>query len=138
MKHIKFLKILFHIVAPLFLGIVIYVFWRGIIFFDIEPILNSNPPDWIKYNLQDGLWLYALLSAIIIIWEEKFSLDLIIWLFLALLLTILSELMQAYNFIPGTFDFYDLIAYFFATIISILNINYKTNLSITFSKILKK
>lgn len=138
MKQIKFLKFLFHIVSPLFLGIMIYVLWRGIILFDIEPIFKSNPPYWIKYNLQDGLWLYALLSAIIIIWEEKFSFYLIIWLFLALLLTILSELMQAYNFIPGTFDLYDLIAYFFAAIISILNINYKTNLSITLSKILKK
>ncbi len=136
-KHIKFLKFLFHIVSPLFFGIIIYVFWRGIILFDIEPILKSSPPDWIKYNLQDGLWLYALLSAIIIIWEKKISSYLIVWIFFVLLLTFLSEIMQAYNFIQGTFDFYDMIAYFLAAIISILKIKNKINFSITLSKIKK-
>jgi len=68
-------------------------------------------PNSIKYNLPDGLWFYALLSTISIVWKEYSSVYFVRWIFLSIVLTYLSEILQAFYIIPGTFDWYDLLAY---------------------------
>lgn len=115
------LKFFLHVLLPVISGTLVYILWRGINLINIDALLNSNPPDWFKYSLPDGLWLYALLSAIIFIWKRKFSRQLFRWLLLAISLSFFSEVLQAYKVIPGTFDPNDLIAYSIATIFSFLN-----------------
>lgn len=142
-QHRLYYKIFLHIFIPLFFGTTIYAFWRGIHFIDptqkVFPFFNSSiPPDWIKYNLPDGLWLYALLSAIIFIWRENFSGHFIAWLLIAIIITFFSEVLQAYNFILGTFDWKDLLAYSIATTFCFFNFQHvKKQLLFTF-KIIKQ
>ena len=119
---VKKLRIFFHIVIPIFCGITIYALWRGIYFIDptqkIFPFAYwHNRTNWLLYNLPDGLWFYALLSAIAFIWKDSYSIFFIMWLFVASTLTFLSEFLQLFHFIPGTFDNYDLLAYSIAILI---------------------
>ena len=118
--------IILHIFVPLFMGILIYFFWRNLnllipfqenlIRFEIV-----NAPNWVKYNLPDGLWLYALLSSITIIWGGYPSIQLILWLFSTIILSYISEAFQAIHFIQGTFDWKDCFAYFLALIFFLYN-----------------
>ena len=113
-------KIFLHIFVPIFCGTTIYVFWRGLHLIDPEekvfPLFSViNIPDWIKYNLPDGLWFYALLTVLLYIWENNFSECFVIWLFLAIILSYISEVLQKYHFLSGTFDFKDLLAYTIAS-----------------------
>jgi hypothetical protein len=118
-------QILLHIVAPIFLGTTIYGLFRGLHFIDPTekyfPIYYAKLPDWLQYNLPDGLWFYALLSALSIIWQDNSSRQFFLWLLLAIMLSYLTEIFQALHFIPGTFDWNDLLAYSIATIIYIFN-----------------
>ena len=105
-----------HIMLPLFLGIIIYAFWRG--FYLIDParkifplICNVQPPNWVKYNLPDGLWMYSFLSTFFIIWRDHLSKHFIAWILLAIILSFFLEILQAKHIVPGTFDWYDLLAY---------------------------
>lgn len=104
-----------HILLPVFMGAVVYAFWRGIPLLDsgktMFPLFSANhAPDWINYNLPDGLWCYAFLSTLSLIWEGP-SISRFLWLGLAIAIAFSSEVLQAYNFIHGTFDWGDLIAY---------------------------
>jgi hypothetical protein len=124
-KQGRYLRIILHIIAPILFGTSIYALYRGLNFIDpqqkIFPLLHFyQPPDWIKYNLPDGLWLYALSSMLLFIWKENFSVNFMAWLFFVIIAAFLSEFLQAYNIIPGTFDFKDLLAYFFALFFFIL------------------
>lgn len=121
----NYIKILLHILLPVMSGIMIYALWRGIPMIDssreILPVLSAKyAPDWIIYNLPDGLWCYAFLSAIFLIWKAP-SASHFLWLGLAIGVALLSEVLQAYNFIHGTFDWNDLIAYTVAVAIFCLN-----------------
>ncbi len=116
------LSIFFHIVIPILCGVIIYALWRGIYFIDptqkIFPLAYlNNRPNWLLYNLPDGLWFYALLSAIAFIWKPDNSIFLLIWLFGASAMAFLSEFLQLFYCIPGTFDYYDLLAYSIALLI---------------------
>jgi hypothetical protein len=121
-------RIFIHSFAPILIGITIYAFWRGLHFIDptekIFPLFSAtNIPKWIKYNLPDGLWLYALLSVLLLIWEEKISRHFVAWLLLAIIFSFLTEALQAYHLIPGTFDWNDLLAYLIAVTFCFLNFN---------------
>lgn len=114
-KQKLFIKILLHTIVPLLLGMSIYISWRSIYFIDASgyyyPMFSSlHIPNWIKFNLSDGLWFYALLSAIFIIWKENFSGNFIKWLIFAIIVSYLSEFFQAYGIFPGTFDWKDLLS----------------------------
>ncbi|MEZ4942164.1 MAG: hypothetical protein R3D58_14900 [Saprospiraceae bacterium] len=108
--------LLFNVILPIKLGISIYALFRGLYFIDPKEIVfpiypNVNSINWIKYNLVDGLWLYALLSALAIIWKGSKSRFIFIWMALAISVSLISEVLQARHVIPGTFDWNDLIAY---------------------------
>lgn len=124
-KHL--IRIIFlHIILPILIGISIYAFFRGIPLIDrhnnLFPLINSvSVPNWLKYNLPDGLWFYAFLFSIFLIWKEKLSIHFVFWLLLVIIMACFSEILQAYNLIPGTFDWYDLLAYFIAISVFLLN-----------------
>jgi hypothetical protein len=111
-----YIKFCLQIILPILIGIMVYVFWRGISFVDpyqkVFPIFHyTKTPDWVKYNLPDGLWLYAFLSTLFIIWRQQISKHFVAWILLAIILSFFLEILQAWHIIPGTFDWYDLLAY---------------------------
>lgn len=119
-----------HVVFPLITGILIYALLRHIYLIDpsgeyFPMIYYPHCPDWIKYNVPDGLWLYAFLSMLSSIWNRTFSLSFIIWCIAAILSSYLSEFAQIVYLLPGTFDWKDIIAYTISTIIFLL-INYNS------------
>jgi len=119
-------RIILHIGAPIILGVIVYAMWRGIYLIDPAqnyfPILDSpHPPGWVKYNLPDGLWFYALLTSLYFIWGKTYSRHFVSWLLLSIVMSLLLEVSQSYRFIQGTFDWNDLLAYVIAAIIFFIN-----------------
>lgn len=121
----NYFKILVHVIIPVFLGSVIYGLFRGIHFIDpaenIFPFYTVGIPGFIEYNLPDGLWLYALVSAVTLIWKEHISTQFICWMLLTIVLSYLTEIFQGLHFIQGTFDWYDLLSYSIALIFYAFN-----------------
>lgn len=95
---------------PLLLGGIIYYFSRpnSIYFLNwTNKILNFEPPkfnfpNWITYNLPDGLWVFALTNLLLIIWNYKINRQTISWISIPLILGVGLE------FSYGTFDLLDL------------------------------
>lgn len=132
-------RFIIHCLFPILTGILIYTQLRGFYFVNLKQnqlsfLMSLNEANWIKYNLPDGLWFYAFLSALSIVWKEYSSNYFVIWLLLSISLTYLSEVLQAFHIIQGTFDWYDLLAYSIALLTFYL-INFKQinkQLSLTF------
>lgn len=122
----KKLKILYHVVVPLSIGIMVYTLFRGVYFGDpgksVFPIFNIHHlPQWIKYNLPDGLWFYSLISSITLVWDDFSSRNFKIWLISAVILVFLSEVSQNFDLVEGTFDPSDIYAYMIAIVVYIRN-----------------
>ena len=130
-----------HVLFPIFIGIIIYLFFRGVEghlvewmntlgFIDINSIrLKTLPvieklPVWFKYNLSDALWMYSLSSCVFLLFEKKIKETGSVKFFLIPLIGIIFELLQKIEFVPGTFDYSDMISYFIAYILSILAFKY--------------
>lgn len=116
MNHIRFIFV--RIALPVVFGIGIYILFRGVYLIDpyerFFPVLSFRPPDWFIYNLPDGLWLYALLHTLNLVWHEYGSIEWFIWLGIAVLLAISAEFFQEIQLISGTFDWRDIGAYIIA------------------------
>lgn len=68
-------------------------------------------PNFVKYSLPDGLWLFAYFLVIKTIYGTEMSRAAIISYSALPLVAIGSEILQMFNLIPGVFDIYDLICY---------------------------
>jgi len=126
------IKFCLQIILPILIGILVYVFWRGIFLVDpdqnVFPLFHdANAPNWIKYNLPDGLWMYAFLSTFFIIWRQQISKHFVAWILLAIILSFILEIFQAWLIIPGTFDWYDILSYALSVFIFVIpKLNTKT------------
>ena len=127
------IKVFFRVIFPVFLGILIYVFFRIPNYRILKQlnidgteqlIKNYNLPDWFVYNLPDALWLIGFGSLIFIIWEYEFKKLNIIWFFIPLICAFTLEIAQYYSILDGTFDFMDLLFYLFG-FITIIIVNIK-------------
>ena len=104
-KYQQIIEILINIVAPITFGTMIYVLCRDFFFkrlkiYNFLHIDISEMPKWIVYNLPDGLWFYALLSTINIIWKENTSKYFVKWLLLAIVLhQFINSLSERFCFI---------------------------------------
>ncbi len=115
-------KIILHVIFPLFLGGIIYTVFRNetlILHSWLDQVgLNSmidqlrvqigatNLPEWVLYNLPDGLWAYSMVSAFLILWSGR-NVNKV--LFVCSVLFFASyEALQAFNIISGTADVLDL------------------------------
>jgi hypothetical protein len=139
LKQRYYFRMFLHIGSPILCGSTIYALWRSIYLIDpaqtLFPLLDpSRVPQWVKYNLPDGLWFYALLSSLIFIWREIFSRHFLAWLLLAIIMSFFLEISQAYHLIPGTFDWNDLLAYLIAATLCFLNFNKQLSSTIKRSK----
>lgn len=72
---------------------------------------ESNVYGWVIYNMPAGLWLFAYLLIIEAIWGKDKNFLCMCYLYILPILAIVSELMQYFGFLPGTFDYLDLLSY---------------------------
>ncbi len=113
-------------ILPLFLGIMIYALFRntsGLIVSEYwglhsENKANFSIPNFIKYNLPDGLWLFAFTNAIIFIWKSELNRQSIIWICSIPIIAFSTEILQAKKLFIGTYDAMDLAVYSIASFLS--------------------
>lgn len=79
-------------------------------------IFNDNLPEWMFYSFPDGLWVYSLTSALLIIWRGKRNL----WLLIPIVSGPGIEILQFLQLFPGTFDPLDLLLMCLGIILSLL------------------
>ncbi len=144
MKRITY--IILFVILPICLGGSIYIIFRvkSLKMFswflqlnlsnEIELVRNhfSNYylPHWILYNLPDFLWVFSFTSILLIIWNYTISRANFIYIFVPMLIGILSELGQFFSMVSGTFDKIDLLFYLFGGLTSIkmiAKLNLKNN-----------
>lgn len=120
--------------VALLLSVLIYVLFRSrsLLLYQwlgIQGYINNfnfyaKLPALIKYSLPDALWAFSFLSLIGYCCEY-FRQPLNLY-YSAIGMISLSEILQI-SVIPGTFDPYDLLAYFISTFLSYLLIKSQTN-----------
>lgn len=130
-------KTTIHVILPLVIGGIIYIAFRSLSlrlfywldFIGIETIVSfvRNSiypikfylPSWVYYSLPDGLWVYSYSSALIILWGDQYM-NMKFWLIVTFLLSILIEIGQAFNLLPGTFDVIDILFCIIASSLSVI------------------
>ena len=70
-------------------------------------------PNWVKFSLPDGLWLFSFISLILITWKNEINSSNLFWLIGLPIIALLSEIGQSISIIPGTFDWIDIAMYLF-------------------------
>ena len=70
---------------------------------------ETTIPNYILFNYPDGVWIYSFVSLMLILWKKIKSNFKYFWYFIAPILGIFAEIGQYINWVPGTFDFFDLI-----------------------------
>jgi len=134
--------VIIHVFFPLIVGCLIYIFFRSIsirffYWFEIVGIksfvlsirniiypFKNELPTWIYFSLPDGLWVYSLSSALIILWREQFKFGKY-WLMIPLLFGAFFEFGQKMKIFPGTYDIIDFTFSIIALILSIITLKPK-------------
>lgn len=114
-------KLFLLVLLPLILGICIYEIARPestIVLPRTGVTKILKLPSWVIYNVPDGLWLFSFLNCLYIIWYKSSIRTKMIWIMSVFLLALLTEVLQKFHFIPGTFDINDILAYSLALILS--------------------
>jgi hypothetical protein len=121
-------KYFFHGFIPLILGCLLYIIGRPIANLNIGSYMGLHNtafriklPIWLSYNAPDGLWLYSFLMCLILIWQSDRKPESFVWFFSLITATFLSELLQKFSIIHGSFDIYDMLAYLIALLLCTLN-----------------
>ena len=68
-------------------------------------------PDWTIYSAPNGLWVFSFSMFMLSVWGYNLSSLAISWVLILLGISIVSEMMQFFRIIPGTFDPVDIAAY---------------------------
>lgn len=75
----------------------------------ISVIQYFKLPKIIIYSLPDGLWTFALINLILIIWKYSINRYSFVWLLTAVFISLIFELAQLASYVKGTFDYNDLL-----------------------------
>lgn len=134
MNQKRGLALVFSLIC-LFFGLLIYANLRGenlilhsimknLGLFEILQIPASwldsyDFPDWLIFALPDGLWMLSLVLVIGAIWHFKWNKTAIFWYSTALSFGLLYELFQNTQFVPGTFNWTDMVFIFIGGIVPI-------------------
>lgn len=97
MKRIYLVDTLINVIAPLLGGVLLYY---------LKPVITMRA--LISGQLADGLWAYAFMSSILIIWDRRVTL---LWMLMVVLTASVFEWMQYKQWVPGTADMLDFAAY---------------------------
>jgi hypothetical protein len=115
-------KWLSHVLIPMGMGIIIYLFFRDkdvlILHEHIPNLPNYNfkgLSNFCRYNLPDGLWLYASCMAMSIIWQQRINKHSLFWIICIPILAFSTEGAQWIEPSFGTFDICDMAIYIGAT-----------------------
>lgn len=76
-----------------------------------EHVQNWDISEFIKYSIPDGLYCAAYILIIDAIWHDDNRIVKYIIISLVPFVTIISEVLQYFGLVKGTFDVYDLICY---------------------------
>ncbi len=74
----------------------------------------STPPEWVRFSLASGLWMFGVVSFLTLSWDSNLASgrkSLALWIASLLTICVGSEAFQALNWIPGTADWSDVCAY---------------------------
>lgn len=82
-------------------------------------------PNFVKYSLPDGLWLFSYLMIIDGIWFGYKSPIHLLYLAVLPIVAFLSEILQMFKLFPGTGDLVDILFYFMSILIFITIKYYK-------------
>jgi hypothetical protein len=124
-------KILF-ILLLLLSGLLVYWFFdANIIFFKIIGLNHLSTVKWmhspiaflIRNYLPDFLWAMAVMLTAVFLQEKKIP---AVYVYILFALPFISEVMQGFKIVPGTFDWYDLLVYAFVFIF-VLSIKKRTH-----------
>jgi hypothetical protein len=101
-------------------GVLLYYFLRknNIFIYQWFPFLPKNNNiitfpgesfclDFLRYNLPDGLWLLSVLLFLRAVWHKDRK-TFLIYKICVLFICFFLEILQIFDKIPGTFDFFDL------------------------------
>ena len=123
---------LLHVISPLILGGLVYVYLRSskiilnklIATSDSLSIVFSNSlthsqfPSWFVFNFPDALFIYSLTSVCILLKLKASSHFSIRIIFIISFLSFSIEFLQLINLMPGTFDVLDIIFMISASFLS--------------------
>ena len=107
MKYSKVYDSFLNVILPLLAGVLIY--WAD---------GRLQIPRVIRYHLPDGLWAYAFVSCLLIVWERKIHWP---WIIGAMALCVVYEVCQYYHFIAGIGEVEDVMTYFLFFSIALLS-----------------
>ena len=109
-------RVISFVLLPLVVGLFVYVYLKqGNLFLSsLNPSCHYySCPGFVKNNLADGLWLFAFLNMLQIIWKQESSQKLT-WVVTVTILSILTEFLQKYHLLKGVFDVLDILTYIIA------------------------
>ena len=61
-------------------------------------------PDWVLFNLADGLWVYSITALNLVLWRKEESAESWLWISAGLCCGLVCEVAQAYSLMQGTYD----------------------------------
>lgn len=119
-------SIIIHCVLPIFTGSIIYILFRptSLLMFSwleqlqlmhhvyyVRQMVNqvSSIPEIVVYSLPHALWTYSFMSSFYFVWKGQNSFFEYFWYMLVMIFSLGGEVGQALDFIPGTFDYFDLV-----------------------------
>ena len=74
-------------------------------------ISGWNMPDFVKYSLPDGMYCAAYILIMDAIWYKEKGIMKYLVIFLVPVITVISEVLQYFGIVRGTFDYRDLVCY---------------------------
>lgn len=127
--RIKSVYLLFEAILPVLIGGLIYILLRtdsllmykwfqrtnisGSIYLirDLTNFVNFGYYKTIINTLPGGLWTFSYTAFLLIIWRNKINFGNIYYFIFIPLIAILSEFLQLFGMVSGTFDILDILTY---------------------------
>lgn len=72
---------------------------------------KKDIPEWFIYSLPDGIWIFSYVTMILLIWNYRINKESFFWILVVPIIAVMSEFLQLYNVVSGTFDYLDIIFY---------------------------